>query len=129
MITPEDFSRIKEDIDNGSDITPEDIKSLVDTIYEMDTQLVILQNALQLAVDNSQEVIPAVAEKVLSLSGRTDTKIKKKVAQYAADVTARYEIAVHLYLAGAADKAREMLSGTPDISEETTQEVENGNNQ
>lgn len=128
MITPEDFSRIKEDIDNGSDITPEDIKSLVDTIYEMDTQLVILQNALQLAVDNSQEVIPAVAEKVLSLSGRTDTKIKKKVAQYAADVTARYEIAVHLYLAGAADKAREMLGGTPDISEETTQEVENGNN-
>jgi len=127
MLTPEEFVELKKSIEDGNAIDNETGQKILLTILEMDTNIVILQNALELGVQNAQEVIPAVAEKVLAMAGRTDSKSKKKAANYAADVTARYEIAIQLYLSGAAEKAQEMLAGGFSDSEEIepTQEADN----
>lgn len=126
MLSPEEFAVIATKIDGGEALTNEDAKSLLNTIYQMDINSVILQNCLQLSIDNSKEVIPAVAEKVLSMSGRTDGKSKKKAASYAADVAARFEVALQMYLAGAAEKAFEMLNGVTSTEEtEPAQEADN----
>lgn len=127
MLTPEEFVELKKSIEGGNAIDNETGQKILLTILEMDTNIVILQNALELGVQNAQEVIPAVAEKVLAMAGRTDSKSKKKAANYAADVTARYEIAIQLYLSGAAEKAQEMLAGGFSDSEEIepTQEADN----
>jgi len=121
MITPEDFAELAKSIEAGEPVSNEKAKEILTTIYEMDANLVILQNCLELAVDNARNIIPAVAEKVLSMSGRTDGKSKKKAASYAAEVTARFEVALQMYLAGAAEKAQEMLYGenTESIDEDT----------
>jgi hypothetical protein len=86
-----------------------------------------MQNALQLSMDNSQEIFPAMGEKILSLSGRTDSKTKKKVAKYSAEVAARFNVSIQLYLAGAAEKAKEILDNPSQFLETATQEVENEN--
>lgn len=126
MINQEDFKAITEIISKGETLSPEQINSMLVTIYELDANLVVSQYALELAIGNAQEVIPAVCEKTLSLSGRTDSKIKKKVAQYAAEVTARFEIAIQMYIAGASEQASEMLSkiasGEISMFEETEEE-------
>ena len=126
MINLEDFKTITETISKGETLSPEQINSMLVTIYELDANLVVSQYALELAIGNAQEVIPAVCEKTLSLSGRTDSKIKKKVAQYAAEVTARFEIAIQMYIAGASEQASEMLSkiasGEISMFEETEEE-------
>lgn len=125
MISAEDFQELVKSVENNEQIPTEKVKELVTTIYEMDANLVILQNCLQLATENARDVIPAVAEKVLSMAGRTDTKSKNKAAKFAADVTARFEIALQMYLAGAAEKAQEILNGTTEDTEtEPTQQEE-----
>jgi hypothetical protein len=123
MITPEKLKQIYE----GEPATQEDIKELIQTILELDTNMVIMQNALQLSMDNSQEIFPAMGEKILSLSGRTDSKTKKKVAKYSAEVAARFNVSIQLYLAGAAEKAKEILDNPSQFLDTATQEVENEN--
>jgi len=133
MMNPEEFAEIAKSIEEGKDIPNEKAKEVLRTIYEMDASLVILQNCLELAVENAREIIPAVAEKVLGMAGRTDSKSKKKTAKYAAEVTARFEIALQMYLAGASEKAEEMLNGTielnDDLSEETNPSPEEDTNE
>jgi len=133
MMNPEEFAEIAKSIDEGNDIPNDKAKEVLRTIYEMDASLVILQNCLELAVENAREIIPAVAEKVLGMAGRTDSKSKKKTAKYAAEVTARFEIALQMYLAGASEKAEEMLNGTielnDDLSEETNPSPEEDTNE
>ena len=109
MISPEEFAAITDSVKEGNALTIEQSKELLQSLYEMDANLVIIQNALELTVNNSQEIIPAVAEAVLSMSGRTDKKFKAKVAKYAGEVTARFEVSVHLYLKGAFEQAEEIL--------------------
>jgi hypothetical protein len=109
MITPEEFQDLAKQIGNEEPVSAEQAKAVLTTIYELDANLVILQNALELAVENAQQVIPAVAEKVLSMSGRTDSKSKKKAATFAAEITARFELAIQLYLSGASQEAQKML--------------------
>lgn len=118
MITSEDFAAVVKAVEAGETVDNETVKELVRTLMELDANLVILQNALELSVENAHEIIPGVAEKVLSMSGRTDGKSKKRVAKYAAEVTARFEIALQMYLAGAAEKAREMLDEVGQLSEQ-----------
>jgi hypothetical protein len=126
MLKPEDFKEIIDTISKEETLSKEQIQSMLTTIYELDANLVIVQYALELAVGNAVEVIPAVAEKVLSMSGRTDSKSKQKAAKYAAEVTARFELAIQMYISGASEQAAEMLtkiaSGEISMFEETTEE-------
>lgn len=109
MIEPQDFKTIVDVVNAKTPLTDEQANTLIKTIFELDANLVILQNAVELCVLNAQEVLPAVAETVLRMSGRTDSKSKKKAAKYAGEVTARFEVAIQMYLAGAAEQAEEML--------------------
>lgn len=109
MISPDEFQVIADLIKEEKELTTEQAKTLLSSIYELDANLVILQNALELTVMNAQEVIPAVAEKVLAMAGRNDTKAKKKAANFAGQVTAQFTTATHLYLSGAYEQAQEML--------------------
>lgn len=133
MISPEEFQVLVAFIKEGNELSNEQAKELLQALYELDANLVILQNALELTMMNAQEVLPAVAEKVLSMAGRTDTKAKKKAANFAGQVTAQFTTATHLYLSGAYEQAQEMLEKIKngesldeplDLEEETT----NGNN-
>lgn len=108
MLQADDFKEVIKAVGDGT-VTQEQAKEMLTTIYELDTNLVILQNALELAVSNSMELFPAIAEKILALAGRTDGKAKKKAAKFAADVTARYEVSIQLYLSGAYEQAQDML--------------------
>jgi hypothetical protein len=125
MLTSEEFKEVVDNIEAGESLDNEKAKSLIQTIAEMDMHNAILLNALELSIENAQEVIPGVVEKVLSMSGRTDSKSKKKAAKYAAEITARFEVAIQLYLAGAADKAQEVLYGTNDIQLDDEEETDN----
>lgn len=130
MITPEKLKEIYDIVHSDVVDTPvnkEDVKELIQTLLELDTNMVIMQNALELAIENSREIFPAMAEKVLSLSGRTDGKIKKKVAKYSAEVAARFDVSIQLYLAGAAEKAKEILDNPSQFLNDATQEVEDEN--
>jgi hypothetical protein len=109
MLSSDDFREVVKAVDEDT-LTNEQAKALLTTVYELDANLVILQNALELAVSNAIELFPAMAEKILSMSGRTDGKSKKKAAKFAADVTARYEVSVQLYLSGAFEQAQDMLA-------------------
>lgn len=120
MIKPEEFAELAKSIEEGNDVPNEKAKEIIRTIYEMDASLVILQNTLELAVENAREIIPAVAQRVLAMSGRTGKKIETKAAKLSAEVTARFEIALQMYLNGAAEKAEEMLNGTVSLSDSLT---------
>lgn len=126
MLKPEDFKEIIDTISKEETLSKEQIQSMLTTIYELDANLVIVQYALELAMGNAAEVIPAIAEKVLSMSGRTDSKSKQKAAKYAAEVTARFELAIQMYVSGASEQAAEMLSkiasGEISMFEETKEE-------
>ena len=120
MIKPEEFAELAKSIEEGNDVPNEKAKDIIRTIYEMDASIVIIQNTLELAVENAREIIPAVAQRVLSMSGRTGNKIETKAAKYAAEITARFEIALQMYLSGAAEKAEEMLNGTISLEDSLT---------
>lgn len=133
MINPEEFAELAKSIQDGNDVPNEKAKEIVKTIYEMDASLVILQNTLELAVENAREIIPAVAQRVLAMSGRTGKKIEGKAARYSAEVTARFEIALQMYLSGAAEKAEEMLLGAIDgegsLNDDPREEIKDEENQ
>lgn len=125
MLQADEFKEVIKAVEEGTS-TQEQAKAMLTTIYELDTNLVILQNALELAVSNSVELFPAITEKVLSMSGRTDGKSKKKAAKFAADVTARFEVSIQLYLSGAYEQAQDMLQKLASgeislLNEETTE--------
>lgn len=126
MLNQEDFKAIVDTIAKEETLSKEQIQSMLSTVYELDANLVIVQYALELAMENAVEVIPAVAERVLSMSGRTDSKSKQKAAKYAAEVTARFELAVQMYLSGASEQAKDMLakiqSGEISMFEENTED-------
>jgi len=129
VLTPEEFKEVVTAVADDK-LTHEQAKAMLTTIYELDANLVILQNTVELAVSNATELLPAMVERTLTMTGRTDGKIKKKAAKFAADVTAKYEVAVQLYLSQAFEQAEDMLNklATGEISliEETepTQEAE-----
>jgi hypothetical protein len=110
MLTAEEFKEVADAINLDTTLTSEQAKSLLATVYELDANLVIVQNALELTLTNAEEVMPAIAEKILAMSGRTDQKAKKKAAEFAADVMARYQYATHMYLQGAFEEAEVMLT-------------------
>lgn len=124
MITQEEFKVIAEKISNKEVLTQEESENLVQIITELDTNMYILQNAIQLAVDNASEVIPGVAEQVLKFSGRTDSKIKKKTATFCGEIVARFELAIQMYIAQSYDELHKLLAGeipTPTEEGETNE--------
>jgi hypothetical protein len=135
MINPEEFKVLSDAIKAEETLTSEQASTLLQVVYELDANLIILQNALELTLMNAEEVVPAVAEKVLAMAGRTDTKVKKKAATFAAQVTAQFQTATHMYLNGAYEQAVELLEkikSGESLEEETTttieEEVTNENN-
>lgn len=123
MINPDDFKAITEAVEKGETLTADQVKDLIKTVYEMDANMVILQYGLELAIENNREVLPAMAERILSMAGRTDGKSKKRVAKYAAEVTARAELAVQLYLSGATEEAQKMLAQIGQVEDTTVEET------
>jgi len=109
MLTPDEFKEVVTAVENKT-VTDEQAQAMLTTIYELDANLVILQNTVELAVSNALELLPAMVERTLTMAGRTDGKIKKKAAKFAADVTARYEVAIQLYLSQAFEQAEDMLN-------------------
>lgn len=112
MLKPEEFAEIAQAISDKEDLTYEQTVALVRTIQHMDLQLVIGQNALQLAMENINTVVPELAARVLERSGRTDKKIKKSVAEMAAEVVSSCDISVQTYIANAVFEAARILDMT-----------------
>jgi hypothetical protein len=126
LIKPEDFQQLVQDLEENK---PRNISvvELVDTIKELDMQLLIAQNALELSMVNLSTVVPDLAERVLAMCGRTDSKSKKKVAELAANAVLQCEGSVQTYLVKATLEAMKVLGiNLDDISEteEDTDDIE-----
>jgi hypothetical protein len=131
MLKPEEFAQIAQAVNDKEDLTYEQAIALVRTIQHMDLQLVIGQNALQLAMENINTVVPALAERVLERSGRTDKKIKKSVAEIAAEVVSSCDVSLQTYIANAIFEASRILEmtieefmGVEETEEETEEETD-----
>lgn len=112
MLKPEEFAEIAQAVSDKEALTYEQTVALVRTIQHMDLQLVIGQNALQLAMENISTVVPELAARVLERSGRTDNKIKKAVAQIAAEVVSSCDVSLQTYIANAIFEAARILDMT-----------------
>lgn len=130
MLSAEEFQEIVEAVADNKTITQEQATSLIDVIHRLDLQLLIAQNGLELSLANMTVVVPDLAERVLSASGRTDNKIKKKVAELAAGVVVQFEDSVQTYLVNATLEALQLLGITPeDIAVEETPTTEGDTNE
>lgn len=109
MLKPEEFSEIVTAVSNDTPITQEQAAKLVATVQRMDLQLLIGQNALHLAVENMAVTVPALAQAVMERCGRTDKKIKKKIAEMAGAAVGDFEISLQSYLANAMFEAARLL--------------------
>jgi hypothetical protein len=109
MIDAERFIELANKVKEDTVLSIEECKELLEVVYSIDANLVVLQQALELAVANSQDACQMVASNVLSLSGRTDNKAKKKAADYSARVAAGLEISIQEYLVYASEQAEQML--------------------
>jgi len=130
MLNAIDFKAISDKITNDEEISKEETKELLDLVYGLDLNLVILQNALELAVFNSQDAVGGVAEEVLKMSGRTDKKAKARAAKYAAGISSALDSAVQQYLFQASQEAEARLQQLAEgnIPEQPTTTEEDGTN-
>jgi hypothetical protein len=130
MSNEEEFVLIANKIKNEEILTAEEAKKIIEIIYGLDTNLVILQSTLEFSVGTLQETLIGVSNEVLKMAGRTDKKIKTKVAKYAAAVTASYENSLQMYLTELSMRAEEYLrqQANGEIPTEQTTEKE-GNNE
>jgi hypothetical protein len=109
MLKPEEYAEIVKAVNDKEQLTHEQAVALVRTIQQMDLQLLIGQNALQLATENMSVMIPAVAQKTMERCGRTDKKIKRRIAEMAAEAVGSFEESLQSYLAGALLEAARLL--------------------
>ena len=125
MLNAEEFQEIVEAVADNKTITQDQAASLIDVIHRLDLQLLIAQNGLELSLANVNVIVPDLAERVLAASGRTDNKIKKKIAQLAAGTVVQFEDSVQTYLVNATLEALQLLGITPeDIAVEETPTTE-----
>ena len=122
MMRPEDFAEIVRALENDEAVSAEQVRALVHTVQRMDLQLLIGQNALQLAMENMTVTVPALAEAVMQRCGRTDKKIKKKIAEMAGAAVGDFELSLQSYLANAMLEAARLL----DVSIEELVGLEEG---
>jgi hypothetical protein len=114
LIDAEEFQKIVAAYEQGFEVTPDQVAGLIDVIQRLDLQLLIAQNGLELSLANLTNVVPDLAERVLALAGRTDNKIKKKVAELAAGTVAQCEDSVQTYLVKATLEALKLLGVEPE---------------
>lgn len=114
MLNAEEFQEIITAVAEDKDITKEQVAGLIDVIHRLDLQLLIAQNGLELSLANVNVIVPDLAERVLAMSGRTDNKSKKKVAELAAGTVVQFQDSVQTYLVNATLEAMELLGITPE---------------
>jgi hypothetical protein len=114
LLNAEEFQEIITAVAEDKDITKEQVAGLIDVIHRLDLQLLIAQNGLELSLANVNVIVPDLAERVLAMSGRTDNKSKKKVAELAAGTVVQFQDSVQTYLVNATLEAMELLGITPE---------------
>jgi len=112
LIKPEDFEKIIKSVEDGVQVSVDEVRNLIDTIRKMDLQLLIGQNALNLAVENMHVIVPALAQQVMERCGRTDKKIKKAVSELSAQNVLQFEASVQSYVVNALMEASRLLNIT-----------------
>ena len=109
-MSPEDFKVLVDKINGDTLLSLQEQKDLLEAVYEIDANLVILQNALELSVANAEDALQALAMQVLQIAGRSDNKAKTKAAKLSAGVLVNFQNAIHYYLAEAYEQAQVMLT-------------------
>jgi len=109
MLTGDQYEQIANARATGEQVTDEQVDALLTTIQKLDLHLAIAQNALQLSIENITVAVPSLAESVMQSCGRTDQKMKKKVADMAASAVANCENSLHTYITSAFLEAARML--------------------
>ena len=125
MINGDEFQQLELEINSlGVEaIASTRVAELLTTIKTLDVQLLIAQNALELSLTNIGNVVPDIAQKVMSMCGRTDQKTKKKVAELAAGLVSQCDDSVQTYLAKAMMDALSLLGvDLGDLTGEATEE-------
>jgi hypothetical protein len=112
LIKPEEFEKIIKSVEDGVEVTVDEVRNLIDTIRQMDLQLLIGQNALNLAIENIHVIVPTLAQQVMERCGRTDKKIKKFVSELSAQNVLQFEASVQSYVVNALMEASRLLNIT-----------------
>jgi hypothetical protein len=112
LIKPEDFEKIIKSVEDGVEVTVDEVRNLIDTIRQMDLQLLIGQNALNLAIENIHVIVPTLAQQIMERCGRTDKKIKKFVSELSAQNVLQFESSVQSYVVNALMEASRMMNIT-----------------
>jgi hypothetical protein len=112
LIKPEEFEKIIKSVEDGVEVTIDEVRNLIDTIRQMDLQLLIGQNALNLAIENIHVIVPTLAQQVMERCGRTDKKIKKFVSELSAQNVLQFEASVQSYVVNALMEASRLLNIT-----------------
>ena len=112
MIKPEEFEKIIKSVEDGVEVTIDEVRNLIDTIRQMDLQLLIGQNALNLAIENIHVIVPTLAQQIMERCGRTDKKIKKFVSELSAQNVLQFESSVQSYVVNALMEASRMMNIT-----------------
>ena len=112
MIKPEEFEKIIKSVEDGVEVTVDEVRNLIDTIRQMDLQLLIGQNALNLAIENIHVIVPTLAQQIMERCGRTDKKIKKFVSELSAQNVLQFESSVQSYVVNALMEASRMMNIT-----------------
>jgi hypothetical protein len=112
LIKPEEFEKIIKSVEDGVEVTVDEVRNLIDTIRQMDLQLLIGQNALNLAIENIHVIVPTLAQQIMERCGRTDKKIKKFVSELSAQNVLQFEASVQSYVVNALMEASRLLNIT-----------------
>lgn len=98
VMTPDQYKEIEKAVEEGTPLTQEQIDMLIKTVSRLDGTMFVFQNSLQLMAESMASAVPQLAQKVMQRCGRTDKKIKKAIAEMAAETVVSIEESIQRYM-------------------------------
>lgn len=98
IMTPDQYKEIEKAVEEGTPLTQEQIDMLIKTVSRLDGTMFVFQNSLQLMAESMASAVPQLAQKVMQRCGRTDKKIKKAIAEMAAETVVSIEESIQSYM-------------------------------
>lgn len=98
VMTPDQYKEIEKAVEEGTPLTQEQIDMLIKTVSRLDGTMFVFQNSLQLMAESMASAVPQLAQKVMQRCGRTDKKIKKAIAEMAAETVVSIEESIQSYM-------------------------------
>jgi len=124
MIDNEKFSNILNKVRDNEFLTPTDGAVLIETIAELDANLLIAQNTVEFILASSISQFEMLGSNAVEIMGNRDASKVKKMGKLFGGAAGRLTTAAQLFVQGQLEQAREMLSAFDDIERVDTDDTE-----